>query len=291
METGDDTTNKDNGQIKLWTKHSDATDIEEIVEINESGQVSIYGTPHEASLLRLYPTNAQTTPSIDIRSNCNDTCGNILRFYDEDTSVAANKALGNIQFWSQDSGNAGIKAAIQGAADSSTPNGELRFQTDNNQTLSTAMRINYQGYIQLPMIGSASGTDAIITSGGYLQKKSSSRRYKKNIKSIEDSMADKMLECRPVWFQRNAEEDDSLGHYGFIAEEVNEIDPTFVVFTDKRDGIDENGNPVWEGLPKEEWIPESVKYTDFVPLLLNLVKRQKAQIESLEKRLTELESA
>ena len=103
-------------------------------------------------------------------------------------------------------------------------------------------------------------------------------------------MADKMLECRPVWFQRNNEDDDTLGHYGFIAEEVQEVDPTFVVFTDKRDGIDENGNPVWEGLPKEEWIPESVKYTDFVPLLLNLVKRQKAQIESLEKRLTELES-
>jgi hypothetical protein len=290
LETGDDTTNKDNGQIKFWTKHSSATDIEEILEINESGQVSIYGTAQEASLLRLYPTNAQTTPSIDIRSNCNSSCGNILRFYDEDTSVAASKALGDIQFWSQDSGNAGVKAAIQGAADSATPNGELRFQTDNNQTLSTAMRINYQGYVQFPMMGDAGGTNAIITSGGYLQKDSSSRRYKKNIKSIEDSMADKMLECRPVWFQKNSEEDDSLGHYGFIAEEVNEIDPTFVVFENERDGIDENGNPVWKDQPKEKWLPESVKYTNFVPLLLNLAKRQKAQIESLEKRLTELES-
>ena len=284
LEAGGSTSDKDDGRISLSTK-ANGTALEEIVEINESGQVSIHGTAAEASLLRLYPTNAQTTPSIDIRSNCNTACGNIIRFYDEDTSVAGSKALGDIQFWSQDSGNAGIKAAIQGAADSSTPNGELRLQTDNNQTLSTALRLDYRGFAQFPLMGESTGTNVILTSGGYLQKESSSRRYKKNIKSIEDSMADKMLECRPVWYQMNSEEDDALGHYGFIAEEVNEIDPTFVVFENERDGIDENGNPVWKDQPKEKWLPESVKYTNFIPLLLNLVKRQDERIKVLEAKV------
>ena len=284
LEAGSSTTNKDDGRISLSTK-AGGTDLEEIVEINENGQFSIYGTAASASLLRLYPTNSQTTPSIDIRSSCNTSCGNILRFYDEDTSIAGSKAIGDIQFWSQDTGNEGIKAAIQGAADSTAPNGELRLQTDNNQTLSTALRLDYRGYAQFPLMGESTGTNVILTSSGYLQKESSSRRYKKNIKSIEDSMADKMLKCRPVWYQMNSEEDDALGHYGFIAEEVNEIDPTFVVFENERDGIDENGNPVWKDQPKEKWLPESVKYTNFIPLLLNLVKRQDERIKALEAKI------
>ena len=85
-----------------------------------------------------------------------------------------------------------------------------------------------------------------------------------------------------VWFQRNEEDDTALGHYGFIAEEIHEIDPTFVVYEDKRKTLDSDGDYVYEDLPEQDWLPESVKYTDFIPLLVNLIKRQDARITALE---------
>jgi hypothetical protein len=108
-----------------------------------------------------------------------------------------------------------------------------------------------------------------------LYRSTSSERYKKNIETLEDCYADNILNCRPVWYQSTCSGDNpDWGFWGFIAEEVEKIDPRLCFY-----GKDEEGNPR----------VESVQYDRFVPHLLNLVKRQQQAIETLEAKVAALE--
>lgn len=61
-----------------------------------------------------------------------------------------------------------------------------------------------------------------------------------------------------------------------IAEEVHEVDTSLVAYDDENAETPE---------------PTSVQYDRFVPHLINLVKRQKAQIETLETKVATLEAS
>ena len=131
---------------------------------------------------------------------------------------------------------------------------------------------------------SAAAANVIIDPGGYIYRSTSSIKYKTDIETLDDSYADALLNCRPVWYRSTSERDNpQWGHWGFIAEEVAEIDPRLCFFSEKEDGSLE---------------PEGVQYDRFVPHLLNLIKRQKEQIEAqgtaiaaLEARLSALEAS
>jgi hypothetical protein len=69
------------------------------------------------------------------------------------------------------------------------------------------------------------------------------------------------------------------GWWGFIAEEVAEIDPRLVQWKTIESAYDENGSLVQTPCEPE---PEGVSYDRFVPHLLNLIKRQMERIEQLE---------
>ena len=283
LESGDDTTNKDNGIIKFYT--AAAGTVAECGEFDENGTFKLLGPAVNKVLCDIYPTNAQTEASLRIKSNCNAGCSNIIQFFDEDTTIATGKAIGKIDFYSSDSSGdgAGVKVSIQGRGHDTAPDGDFVVQTHHTgDGLRDVLKVNDDGNCYLPYVSSGTGTNVIINTSGALLKETSSKRYKKNIKTIEDSMADNILNCRPVWFQKNEDSDDSLGHFGFIAEEVHEVDPTFVVYLDQEKVIDENGKVTYKDLPEDKHLPDSVKYTNFIPLLLNLVKRQDARIKALE---------
>ena len=272
--TGDGATNKDNASIEFFTAPDSATGTVKRLEIKEDGQ------------LLITPVSGMSTPAVNISSSSNSGLENKLRFTDTDPNTGGSQGIGKIEFYSSDTGGdgAGVSATVYGRADNSDGEGEVLIQTQSTGNgLRTVIKANMNGQVQMPLMNSSSsGTDVAITSTNYLVKKTSSRRYKKNIKTIEDATADKILNCNPVWFQRNEDDDTALGHYGFIAEEIHEIDPTFVVYEDKRRTLDSDGDYVYEDMPEQDWLPESVKYTDFIPLLLNLVKRQDARITALE---------
>lgn len=125
----------------------------------------------------------------------------------------------------------------------------------------------------------SSAANAHLNSDGKLIRSTSSRKYKTNIETLEDSYADAILNARPVWFNSAASadtENPNWGYWGFIAEEIADIDPRLVFY-----GKDSDGN----------LDPESVQYDRFVPHLVNLVKRQKDQIADLTARLEALEAA
>ena len=136
----------------------------------------------------------------------------------------------------------------------------------------------------------ATGVNLHITSAGTLKRVTSSAKYKTSIETLEDSYADNILNCRPVWYRAlGDEENPEYSWYGFIAEEVAEIDPRLVQYREVDVTYDENGKATVT--PLAEPVPEGVSYERFVPHLLNLIKRQQQAIETLEARVAALESA
>ena len=122
---------------------------------------------------------------------------------------------------------------------------------------------------------SNSANMAVPNSDGQFYRSTSSIKYKDNVATLTDSLADKILNCRPVSYTSKCSNDDKTKtFYGLIAEEVDKIDQGLVFYNNETETPE----------------PEGVQYDRFVPHLINLVKRQKAQIEALEARVTTLEA-
>ena len=137
--------------------------------------------------------------------------------------------------------------------------------------------------------GDYSGASAnlCIDSTGHITRGSSSIRYKTQVEDLEDQYADALLECRPVWYRSTSKNDNpDWSFYGLIAEEVAEIDPRLVQWRTTNPVVQEDGT--MEHVPCDP-VPEGISYDRFVPHLLNLIKRQKEQIETLESRVAQLE--
>jgi hypothetical protein len=123
----------------------------------------------------------------------------------------------------------------------------------------------------------ATAANTVVTSLGVLQRSTSSIKYKTNVETLQDFYADAVLDIRPVWYQSTCKADNpEWGHWGFIAEEVAQVDPRLCFFKEEEDGTLE---------------PESVQYDRFVPHLLNLIKRQQKAIQTLEAKVAALEGA
>ena len=164
-------------------------------------------------------------------------------------------------------GTGGTDEGYRGSMEYSHSNDTLFFKTagTNRMTLSST------GALLVPGVYSGTTSTAanvVVEPDGTIRRSTSSIKYKNNVTTLTDTLADKILECRAVSYTSKCDGDDNTKiNYGLIAEEVYDVDPS-LVFTD-------NGEP------------EGVQYDRFVPHLVNLVKRQKTQIETLEQRLTD----
>jgi len=126
----------------------------------------------------------------------------------------------------------------------------------------------YGKFFVMSMSGISSG-DADVrysTASGELRYLTSSKRYKTDIVSLEDSL-DKINLLRPVRYKDIKSQNLACG---LIAEETVKIIPE-VVFTKKIEGFDE---PQIEG----------INYTDLVPFLIKSIQELKAEIELLKKK-------
>ena len=132
------------------------------------------------------------------------------------------------------------------------------------------------------------GANVNVASTGLVRRSTSSAKYKTNVETIEDSYSDALLNCRPVYYRSTCENDNpDYGWWGFIAEEVAEIDPRLVYYKEVDVAFDGEGGKTETPCELE---PEGVAYERFVPHLLNLIKRQKQAIETLESRVAALEA-
>lgn len=143
----------------------------------------------------------------------------------------------------------------------------LLFKTNNTER----MRIASDGSIfAYNLSGSASAGAALKLISNEIYRDTSSIQFKKDVEDIEEFYATNLLEnARPAWFRAKEDENPEHSYYGFIAEELAEVEPRLCVF--------EDGEPF------------SVDYAKFTPLLLKLLQMQNAHIKSLETKLETLE--
>ena len=162
--------------------------------------------------------------------------------------------------------------------------------------LSSTGKVTCTGVNSLTTTG---GSAVYVESDGDLLRYTSSRKYKTDIETAEDKYADEILTCRPVWYRSTSTNDikdssktkSDFGWFGFIAEEIAEINPRLVNYKTKESQQQSDGTLKSVELDPSAYEAESVRYTDFIPLMVNLLKRQAAKIETLETKVAALESA
>ena len=214
------------------------------------------------------------------------------------TAVQDNDEIGMIRFRAADGTDmseevARITVAIDGTPGSNDVPGRMIFSTtaDGASTPTERMRIKQNGHVRCQGFydnTTASAANLHIESDGDVKRSTSSRKYKNNIETIEQSYSTALLDCRPVWYRSTCQGDNpEHGWWGFIAEEVAEIDPRLVHWKTVDISHDEDGSIVETPCDPE---PEGVAYDRFVPHLLNLIKRQQSAIKTLETKVAALEA-
>lgn len=115
----------------------------------------------------------------------------------------------------------------------------------------------------------------------------SSKKYKKKIKSLKDEEARKILALRPVTYDFKDEE-MGTNMRGFIAEEVDAVIPEIVKHTKDYPNpiitIDEDGNEVVQEQDDEV----SLDYTAMIPYLTKMIQLQQEQLDAQQKQIDEL---
>lgn len=133
------------------------------------------------------------------------------------------------------------------------------------------------GEIQNPNMKTGGGTALYLSSGGYIKKSSSSKRYKKHVSFMESDDVANLYNLRPVYFTYKEgivdldDEDKGKIEPGFYAELIKKYFPSAVVYNDKGQVHD------WD-------------VRKLVPAMLKLIQLQKEQLDRQEERLSKIES-
>jgi len=214
--------------------------------------------------------------------------------------VADGENIGHISFQAGDGSEmveaATIAVRADGVTGANDMPGRLVFSTtpDGASSPTERMRISQNGNLNVPAVYSFTGpvsANVGVDSDGLLFRATSSAKYKKDVETLQDAYADAVLNCRPVWYRAKeapSSFDAEWGYWGLIAEEVAEIDPRLVQWKTTEIQYLENGSA--KSVPCDPE-PDGILYDRFVPHLLNLIKRQKEQIEAMEARLSALEAS
>jgi hypothetical protein len=235
--------------------------------------------------------NTTNGPSVQLLKSRGTSVGSL-------TTVSSGDSLGEVVFAGADGdefrAGASIVAIVDGTPGNNDMPGRLVFSTtaDGASSPTERMRISQNGFIDMPGVynfTTANAANVNVDATGGMRRSTSSKKYKTDIETLQDSYADALLNCRPVWYRSTCEADcPEHSYWGFIAEEVAAIDPRLVHWKTIDITYGESGSVIETPCEPE---PEGVAYDRFVPHLLNLIKRQKEQIEAMEARLSALEAS
>ena len=286
------------GEINLGGLDIDASAPDGSVNLDSSGRLLV-GTSSSTtvntadSAFQIVGTDFSKS-SILIRRSQNTIAGPGLTFASSDgtiaspTSVADDDTLGIIRFHGYDGSDFNSYGAEIACYVDDTPGagdmpGRLVFSTtaDGSSSPTEQLYIYNNGNLRSPRtynLTTASAANGVVDGLGYFKRSTSSSKYKNSIETAEDAYSDAILNCRPVWYRSTCDGDNpSHSWWGFIAEEVAEIDPRLVHWKTTESVVQEDGSRIDVPCDPE---PEGVQYERFVPHLLNLIKRQKEQIET-----------
>ena len=255
------------GYLSFHTNSGQAATTERM-RINANGQIRINDPSGSAQTdLDVVRANSTLTDVMLVKGNVGN---GFIRFQDNDNSCN----------WSM---------GVDDGSSTST-NSFIWYDRVNS---AYRLQISGGGKLRAPgcySLTTTGGGPLYVESDGDLLRYTSSIKYKTDIETIENDIADKILNCRPVKYKSKCENDiktegsdkSDWTWYGFIAEEVAEIEPRLVNWATK-----DLDNSVGKSVERDpsDYEAEGVRYDNFVPLLVNLAKRQKEEIELLKARL------
>jgi len=213
------------------------------------------------------------TLQIDATPAAAGTDVGLIRFTNTSGSLGAQIKCVSDGSWTNGSDHRSRLEFSTTAAFGSSPTERMRLDSAGSMVLASGTAF-VAPYVHNTTTATAANVNVDAT--GFLRRSTSSIKYKTNIETIEDQYADAILNCRPVWYQSTCDADKpEWGYWGFIAEEVAEIDPRLCFFKEEEDGTLE---------------PEGVQYDRFVPHLLNLIKRQGEAIADLQAEVAALKT-
>jgi hypothetical protein len=148
----------------------------------------------------------------------------------------------------------------------------------------------------LATLGAATtGTDLVITAGNLVSPKSSSARFKSNIRPIED--ANKIYQLQPRLYDSDTDP-NKKDLAGLIAEEVVSVIPEMVTYESEPyyrtwETVDPNTGKTIQHRDitgyRESNRPLGLQYDQLTALLLHEVQRMRAEIDYLKAHVAELE--
>ena len=144
----------------------------------------------------------------------------------------------------------------------------IDFHMGLNDNTDYTYRLIHRATDTLDFVGHTGSTWGILKAAQFAVQ--SSKYAKKNIKTITDDEAKKILELNPVSFDYKQGANDQRG---LIAEEVLDVLPNMVTIPE---GYTEYN-------PEESWNTPSIDYSKFVPYLIKMVQIQQREIEALKK--------
>ena len=193
-----------------------------------------------------------------------------------DTTGERNTAVGVLALYQNTSGNFNIAIGGQALSSNTEGDGNIALGFGAGDSVTTANNVICIGasgenvstscYIgQIFGATSSAGTAVFINSAGKLGTMTSSRRFKDDIKPM-DQASEAILALKPVTFRYKQQIDPKgVPQFGLVAEEVEKVDPDLVV-------RDEKGNPY------------SVRYDQVNAMLLNeFLKEHRAFVEEQHK--------
>ena len=170
-------------------------------------------------------------------------------------------------------GNNNTALGYQAGFNATTGDGNVYLGADMQGVADEANHTYIRNINTTSVNGAGTDTVTVDLTTGLVGHASSSRRYKHDIKAMEDSSA-ALYQLKPVTFRYNEGVDHSQSlDYGFIAEEVAQVDPNLAI-------RDRNGEV------------ENVRYSAINAMLINeflkehcKVEQQQNEIEALRQEL------
>lgn len=158
-------------------------------------------------------------------------------------------------------------------------------------------RLYHSGETSTYTTTTATSANVVVTSTGELQRSTSSRIFKTDIKDIE--MPDyrvALKAVRPVSYRSTSATADRTdwSWYSFVAEDLAKIDPRLVQMSNVEffEDTDEDGNTFINSreLPEGEYVPSGLNLNGIVTLMARINQYMLDDIEALEGEKTQLKT-
>ena len=254
----------------IWAPAADtwavSTNGTERLRIDSEGKVGIGKTPENYPLEVLKQDSTTSSVRTAAAFQAKST-GNVSAGYGVGINFGAEvddgnvTTIGDIQF-SLSSVSSGSNSA------------DILFHNNKAGSYTEVLKIaGATSYLTVPGVynsTTASAANVYVASGGLLSRSTSSLRYKTNIVDVPLEDAQKLLDVTPITYASLCTGDDKEArHYGFIAEELDLVDPVLVSYKTLEDGTK---------------VPDGVQYERVVVGLLKLVQDLAARVKALEEK-------